>query len=214
MKLKPNNLCGFCGRRVAVTMDHIPPKAIFIKPKPQDLITVRSCFRCNNGSSKVDESFKVYLGLHVSSEIRDGQKIFASVLRTINHNRKLNREVVSRINFDKSGISWENKVHHKSIEKITRGLFFHHYGKAIARKARIKTYWFNKLPDLDLDLNKGIVGEGRFVYYHGKAVETDFDSVWLFDFYGKHWAGAFVTTKRPFSLRKSLILNRNRGIKS
>jgi hypothetical protein len=55
---KIKQLCAICGKSEAVTRDHIPPKGIFPKPLPQDLITVPACKNCNGGDSSLDEKFK------------------------------------------------------------------------------------------------------------------------------------------------------------
>lgn len=48
--------CAYCGAP-ATTRDHIPPKKLFPKPWPDDLITVPACLKCNNPASKDDEYF-------------------------------------------------------------------------------------------------------------------------------------------------------------
>jgi hypothetical protein len=47
-------------------MDHVPPKGIFLKPRPP-LITVPACGACNGGASELDEKFKVFLSLQVGT---------------------------------------------------------------------------------------------------------------------------------------------------
>ena len=34
-----NNLCALCGDNLATTMDHIPPRGIYPKPRPNDIAT-------------------------------------------------------------------------------------------------------------------------------------------------------------------------------
>jgi hypothetical protein len=55
--------CGYCGGRKNLSKDHIPPKSLFSTPRPNDLITVPSCKRCNEGSSKDDTYFRDVLVL-------------------------------------------------------------------------------------------------------------------------------------------------------
>ena len=50
--------CVYCGRTRPLTHDHIPPKALWGKPRPSDLLTVPSCTPCNVGASNDDEYFK------------------------------------------------------------------------------------------------------------------------------------------------------------
>ena len=63
--VKVGELCALCGVNQASTRDHVPPKAIFPKPRPP-LITVPACFECNNSASDLDDLFKVYLSMHAA----------------------------------------------------------------------------------------------------------------------------------------------------
>lgn len=55
--------CIYCGREGPLTLDHIPPRALFAEPRPADLITVPSCQPCNVGFSKDDEYLRLVLTL-------------------------------------------------------------------------------------------------------------------------------------------------------
>jgi len=66
MKKKANKnfgRCAYCSETADLTRDHIPPKSLFRKPLPDDLITVPCCLTCNNGRSKDDEYFRLALSL-------------------------------------------------------------------------------------------------------------------------------------------------------
>ena len=58
----PNNgatqMCVYCGSAPATTHDHVPPKNLFPRPRPQ-LITVPSCAEHNKGAAKDDEYFRL-----------------------------------------------------------------------------------------------------------------------------------------------------------
>lgn len=45
------------------SLEHVPGKCLFPKPRPTDLITVPACEQCNNGSSLEDEYFLDTLAL-------------------------------------------------------------------------------------------------------------------------------------------------------
>lgn len=49
--------CVLCGKNIATTDEHVPPRNLFKKPRPYNLITVPACKNCNSGSSKDDEYF-------------------------------------------------------------------------------------------------------------------------------------------------------------
>lgn len=200
-------LCCYCGVAEATTKDHIPPKSIFNKPLPSDLITVPCCFECNNDSSKYDELFKAYLGMHVSSFGIEGARLFKQgVIPTVQHNHKLRNEILSKIEeveiVTPAGIYmgkakallWDSETHEKSIEKLTRGLFFHCYNKILPKHIQIDTYWFNSFhSDLTDKLYKHVVANGAFIYFENFSEDSEMESMWLYEFYGSHWAGAVTT---------------------
>ncbi len=57
-KPKKMGKCAYCGKERSLTRDHIPPRNIFPKPRPSDLITVPCCEECRQGWSKDDEYFR------------------------------------------------------------------------------------------------------------------------------------------------------------
>lgn len=195
--MKPS-LCALCGKRSATTREHVPPRAIFSKPRPSDLITVPACFECNNDSSKTDERFKVHLGMHTW---RDEQ-----VLRTLDHNASLRRDVSSRIKLTKvfnsrneilgeaSLCLWDSEAHSTTIEKCIKGLYFHHYGEILCSSAKIKTHFFHSLTAELMNISESwannCIANGDFVYkFTSASNENTHMSVWLFQFFGSHWAG-------------------------
>lgn len=198
-------LCCYCGVRNATTKDHIPPKAIFNTPRPNDLITVPCCHECNNTASKFDEKFKTYLGMHVARAGGDAEKLFKeAVLPTAKHNNRL-RQTIFRTMYPvtvttKSGIitgkgmavPWDNEAHDFTIERITRGLFFHHFRKIIGNEVKIKTYFFKEpYTALNDKLYTNSIANGNFIYQYNKVDEGD-DSIWLFYFYKSHFAGSTI----------------------
>lgn len=60
---RKNQECAYCGAFGPVTMDHIPPKCLFSRPLPEDVITVPACARCHTGTSKDDEYLRLALQL-------------------------------------------------------------------------------------------------------------------------------------------------------
>jgi hypothetical protein len=148
-------MCDLWCRKSNDKRSYIPPKAIFDKPRPNDLITVPACDKCNNGNSENDEKFKVYLGLHVAMNGINSSNLFQEVKRTLKHNKKLKREIFAKftpVDFvTKSGIYtgekgtsvlWDSEVHDKTINRIVKGLYYHHYRKVLQKEAEI--YWFRE----------------------------------------------------------------------
>lgn len=199
-------LCSFCGKNKATTKDHLPPKAIFNKPLPSDLITVPSCFECNNNASKHDESFKTYLSLHVAKMGGEAERLFKERgLSTTKHNNRLRRDILKNMSpvfittkagiiVDKAmSVLWDSDAHDATIERIVRGLFFYHYKKIIADRATIQTYWFDGFPyHLPLPYYEVSIADGNFKYHYDKVDDGEFDSIWIFNFYNGHFAGGIV----------------------
>lgn len=207
MNQASRKICAICGNNEATTLDHLPPKSIFPKPRPDDLITVPSCIECNNSASDLDEAFRLYLALHVGDlddEITSAY--FHEALRTYKHNKKLQREILSSaepMDFTTpSGIYmgqgmkvlWNSTAHDAVIERIVRGLYFYHFDEVLPSDARISPKWFNRPDEEFLEtlsgLKKNIVGNNQFVYLYGRDEENPAASIWHFEFYGRHWAGA------------------------
>ena len=53
--------CVYCGSTENLTAEHAPPKLLFPKPLPSDLITVPACEPCNSAGSKCAEYFRLAL---------------------------------------------------------------------------------------------------------------------------------------------------------
>ena len=200
-------LCAICGLKAATTSDHLPPKSIFPKPRPSNLITVPSCADCNNSASELDENFRLYLALHVGDlEDKLTAAYFYEALRTYKHNKKLQREILGIVELvdlkTPSGINlglgmkvlWNSKSHDAVIERIVRGLYFHHFGEVLPSIANVSPKWFNQPDEVFLEklegLKKNVIGDNQFVYSYGRENEHPSFSVWYFEFYGRHWAGA------------------------
>ena len=82
--------CVYCGRIREITKDHIPPKALFGTPRPNNLISIPCCRDCNGDASKDDEYFKNALALRIDSYNHpDIQKILPSVIRSYKKDHKV-----------------------------------------------------------------------------------------------------------------------------
>ena len=67
-----------------LTVDHVPPKSIFPKPRPNNLISVPCCQPCNQKFSKDDEYFKLILTMRYDTyESTSAKNNWPSVLRSL-----------------------------------------------------------------------------------------------------------------------------------
>ncbi len=207
MEQNNKNLCAICGLNEATTMDHLPPKSIFPRPRPNNLITVPSCANCNNTASVLDETFRLYLAYHVRN-LNDevAESYFQEARRTYEHNERLRREmednsepkgiITESGNYAGEGgkILWNSEAHDATIKRTVRGLYFHHFGEILGIDVHVAPKWFNK-PDQEFlnpssDYKKNIIGDNQVIYFYGRVEEQPSESIWYFEFYGKHWAGA------------------------
>jgi len=201
-----DGLCAYCGALSPTTRDHIPPKGIFPTPRPGDLITVPSCMACNQGASASDESFRAYLSLHVGMDTSSTSRLWTqAALPGIRRNRPLHRRLLAEtqrvwlttpsgvIHSHAYRLLWDSAAHDATNERMIRGLYFHHYGDVLGTRVRVKSHWFRTL-DTDLleateECEQRSAGDDQFVYRFGRASGAPLHSIWLFEFYKRHWAG-------------------------
>jgi len=53
--------CALCGETRPVTREHVPPKGLFLPPRPRNTITVPVCGPCNHGYHLDDEYFRTFV---------------------------------------------------------------------------------------------------------------------------------------------------------
>jgi hypothetical protein len=207
--IKYDLTCCYCGG-VATTKEHVPPKGIFTKPLPSDLITVPCCLKCNQIGSVNDEIFRTYLGLHIARGGGEAERLFKErVLATTKHNGRLRRTIINSMRrvhlateagiiYGKgSEIVWDSKAHDFAIERIARGLFHYHNKKPLLNITKKSIYWFDNPLQYNIALIEkwdfNSIGNGKFKYCYG-ITEDESGSVWLFNFYDRHFAGAIFLT--------------------
>jgi hypothetical protein len=198
--------CAYCGAASLITRDHIPPKGIFPAPRPNDLITVPACASCNRAASESDELFRAYLSLHVGFDTPSTRRLWEQrALPRIRRRPRLRDHIVRKservwlttpggvIHGHAYRMLWDSNVHDKTIERLIRGLYFHHYQEVLGRRVHVKTHWYRGLTedllDATSDCEQRSVGNGQFAYRFGRAVDGQLHSIWLFEFHGRHWAG-------------------------
>lgn len=210
---RPRQLCAICGVQPATTRDHVPPRGIFPRPRP-NLITVPACFPCNNRGSSHDEAFRVYLNLHVGVEHPSSQVLFHNeTLRTLRANRRLLREINAQSDpiwfTTPSGIVWgrgrrvlwNSNAHDAVVERTIRGLYFHHFNEILGERGSVKVQWLRSFPADVVEYMRACpivsLGDDQFVYRYGRAVDQPLSSLWLLNFYGKHYASGYTLPAHP-----------------
>ena len=119
-------VCAICGINEATTRDHVPQKAIFQKPRPENLITVPACSDCYNGASDLDDLFKVYLSMHAACESDIARRLFTEkTARTLERNKSLLSQIAEE--------SKEQQIEDENGDFVT--------GTGILWNSEIKMQW-------------------------------------------------------------------------
>ena len=77
----PSGFCTYCCVRPAETDDHVPPKCLFPRPRPSNLITVPSCGICNQGAGLDEEYFLATLMFTEAGSSPAGRELWQQKLR-------------------------------------------------------------------------------------------------------------------------------------
>ena len=90
MTKKESDICAYCGSLNPSTKDHIPPRNLFPKPRPSNLITVPCCQTCREGWSDDDEYFRVAIvSAKETYENKYAQKVIEKLLRSMHNPSKI-----------------------------------------------------------------------------------------------------------------------------
>jgi hypothetical protein len=202
-------LCAICGERDGTTRDHVPPKAIFPKPRPNNLVTVPACLECNNGASDNDDLFKVFLSLQAVGNNEIARRLFQEkTVRTLKRNQSLLTLILEEAkelqiinnqgNIEtRTGILWNSAAHDAVMERTIRGLYFHHSGSPIPIDTNLAVQWLHGVPEEILPslhlFNEVVLGDDQVTYKYIIYGDDPRHSLWLFDFYGAHWASGHTS---------------------
>jgi hypothetical protein len=141
--------CIYCGDRGRLTRDHIPPKCLFPKPRPSDLITVPCCETCNGSFSSDDEYFRTVavLGDYVQNHIA-AEELLPTISRSLarpGRSKPLQRLIdsvqvgdLARDGVRRPSFESEREITSRVGRRITRGLYYHVRGTPLALNAQLK----------------------------------------------------------------------------
>jgi len=217
-KLRPMNgktsiqQCVYCGAGGTLTRDHVPPKAIFPKPRPLDLITVPACLKCNQANSKDDEYFR--LSLNVREELSEnpavqrGQPVVMRSLLDpkspgkrqsfINSIRLVELMTPSGIYIkDHLAIETNTSRLRNVVRRIVRGLFYHHNNCRLPQNYEVyvcdeenfvkfpepERVKFDPIVNALKNQNPRVIGQGVFSYHYGVNTSDPHSTYWILTFY-------------------------------
>jgi hypothetical protein len=154
-------VCTYCGETKRISADHVPPKNLFPKPYPADMWTVPACDDCNQGFSKDDDYFRVWLTIAEGAKGQfERDKLIPTVVRGL-HREEARRYLQSLYDnsfilprFSPSGlylgqqpaISFEGARIGRTASRIVKGLFFRIKGYRLPDDHTVNVTHFSQLP--------------------------------------------------------------------
>jgi hypothetical protein len=193
--MKPG-LCVYCGEARELTRDHVPPRCLFSKPRPQNLITVPCCNNCNRGLSKHDEYFRIAIAAGIDKEKFPNE--FADSVRAINSlirpsSQGFARLLLQNYERDTSSLTFDMPRIEIVLYRIARGLFYHNKAERLPGTIA----FVSRSVDSSLSINSNgrelidrlegnliTIGQGIFRYAFEPFEPPDpFGTVWLMRFY-------------------------------
>jgi hypothetical protein len=133
--------CVYCGTLTKVTREHVVPECLFSKPLPPNMVTVGTCFVCNNSKSRDDAYLRDFLVADMAaSKSAVAQQLRASKFkRSVQTNRS---EIIARAALKRAyrkplytpggiylgspiAVPVDTKRLELSFERMVRGLYYH-----------------------------------------------------------------------------------------
>ncbi|MDH3690386.1 MAG: hypothetical protein OEU36_12990 [Gammaproteobacteria bacterium] len=208
--MKDAKVCTYC-EKPATSADHVPPKLLFAKPRPE-LITVPSCLSCNQSASLDDEYFRAVIAMEEKAgEHSEAKRIHATIWRSLQKPRKKRfrhalLSSIREVDHTSPGGIYLGKARAynvdltrltRVVERITRGLFLHHTGRRLPLHCTIDAFSPRGLsgkdstaPQTMLELVEQTranqmytIGNDVFCYRYAVSAEQKNSSVWVFVVY-------------------------------
>lgn len=199
---KKHGECVYCGLLTEVTKEHVPPRSIFPKPYPDNLIYVLACKKCNSSYSKDDEYLRdVFSILMPTATHPEAKKLRGAGIRSFQREKKatfvgqfFGTAAPIITSNDEVSVGLEILAHRMCniIFRIIRGLFWYemNYRLPSTHKVRIIDNPFspNALEIAQLYesfFDKAPVTIGNNVFsYQSKLLNSDkYLSFWLIRFF-------------------------------
>ena len=215
--------CVYCGKDDQLTEDHIPPKNLFPKPRPNNLIRVPCCYRCNNTASKDDEYFRLNIVSKEDTPMFSGaREVYQTTMRGLERpnrpglkNALLNRSYIDA-KYSKGGIYLGPVVKYdvdaqrmgKVAKRIVKGLFYGESGERLSDEYFAFAISSSEVVGASRDLHiiagqlekqsEKPVGNGDvFTYCYRTLSRNPNMSQWLLTFYRKTVFFGFTVPNKP-----------------
>lgn len=204
--------CIYCGTDENLTVDHVPPKLLLMRPYPPDLITVPACQPCNQSFQKDDEYLRTMLCLDVRNARNSAAQFnLPAVLRS------LQREDSRAFNVYLSGKAETSTVlgtdgkpfgqifeldkarANRTGQRFIRALYYRETGKTLPTDALLRVGCHDRLRTVDAEFKEMCRALAKFPEHKHGHVGTAFGylaalgypySAWLMQLYDSFiWLG-------------------------
>ena len=214
--------CVCCGRDGELTDDHIPPKNLFPKPRPNNLIRVPCCYSCNNTASKDDEYLRLNITSREDTPISPGAKeVYRTTMRGLERPDRpgLKNDLLSRTyvnaKYSDGGVYLGRVMKYdidaqrmKVAKRIVKGLFYHELGRRLSDEYFAFAISPSEIVEASQDLHivagqleeqsERPVGNGDVFTYRYRTLDKDSNvSQWLLVFYRRTAFFGFTVPNRP-----------------
>jgi hypothetical protein len=225
-KVNSKKTCIYCGSCENITVDHIPPKALFPEPRPSNLLTVPCCKKCNESFSKDDEYFRTVL-VSCAAVYSDPnvQAVNAKLLRSMARpeatamastiRKSLCVVDLKSLGGIYLGRSPAMRVNARRINRVTgriaRGLFYVIHNYPVPMGYEVKCLFKDdalSMPKEFIDTWRGFwkqpvtIGENIFSYSYALCVDEPNGMLFVYWFYGKLYFYGYIVPNLPVEAAK------------
>ena len=209
---KSQKVCVYCGSQQQLTRDHIPPKNLFAKPFPSNLVTVPCCRRCNKRASKDDEYFRLIITRDDAGGHPEARKILPAIVKSLQRPQAMGFTNLMRKNFfdidvyapdgtyieRRGGYNADVRRFDSVVSRIIKGLFWHEFGVRLPNTHKAKswsdlglTFIKQELQDQIAEMGckiiaqtpRKVIGENVFDYWVHDFPEERYATAWVLRFY-------------------------------
>ncbi|MBI2070397.1 MAG: hypothetical protein HYT79_07305 [Elusimicrobia bacterium] len=186
--------CTFCEEQNNLTREHIPPKNLFFKPKPNNLITVPSCRTCNLGFQKDEEYFRIA----ISGICGDSVKFQGLLLQNVNKQLAHQPKLATTIQGNLQQVEIKTKILYgwrsddprigRIFQKIIRGLHFHERRTLLPQNQGmswniIDEDFIEKMGPVQFLIGAPVHDIGNGIFQYKVRFSKTGNSLWLLKFY-------------------------------
>ncbi len=189
--------CIYCGVLGELTRDHVPPKNLFPEPRPDNLITVPCCSKCNSSFAADDEHFRTMIACAEQSAAHpQGQRLWPTILRQL---RRKGDSAITELIRQSFGTTVDIPGAILRVDRVLRrvvkGLHYHETGASMPDHWEIRTNLSSDFGDcggLAGAINafrcapghtERMFGNGVFCYQVVDWPGRDLGNVWLLSFF-------------------------------